>query len=62
MITMMLLLLAGVDQDEIAADYELSFRAVNEHFKTLADPNPLQTPRSEAELRQALADRTGALR
>lgn len=62
MITMMLLLLAGVDHDDIAADYELSFRAVNEYFKTLPAPNAKEAPRSEAELHAALGQRIAVLR
>ncbi len=62
LITMMLLLLAGVDQNDIATDYELSFRAVNEYFKTLPAPGANEAPRSEAELQTALGQRTTVLR
>ncbi|HET7415118.1 MAG TPA: tyrosine-protein phosphatase [Arthrobacter sp.] len=62
MITMMLLLLAGVEHDDIAADYELSVRAVNEYFKTLPAPNTKEAPRPEADLRPALNHRIKALR
>lgn len=60
LVTMMLLMLAGVEHNEIATDYELSVRAVNDHFKTVAQPK--EPPRSETELRAALAPRTKALR
>lgn len=62
MITMMLLLLADADHDDIATDYELSFRAVNEYFKTLPGPNAKEAPRSKTELQVALDHRIKALR
>ncbi len=62
LITTMLLLLAGVEHADIAADYELSCRAVNEYFKTLSAPQARETPRTEAELRVVLDHRTAALR
>lgn len=62
MIMMMLLLLAGVDQNDIATDYELSVRAVNEYFKALPAPDAREVPRSEAELQTALLQRTTVLR
>ncbi|HET8795589.1 MAG TPA: tyrosine-protein phosphatase [Arthrobacter sp.] len=60
MISMMLLLLAGVEHDDIVVDYELSVRDVNEYFK--ASKHPKEAPRTEPELTTALEQRTTAMR